>query len=138
MCECGCVTRDRIFSLPGPKGKTYLLNFGFGCQDCETPAGVYVQELNSKEAKECLPFSEGKLPLFKSQDEGYVFPVMIADGNELTRLFIDFVLKGFGVKDLYETEKLDWFDEEELRDKVFDYLSSKVNKSFDKDRYNEK
>jgi hypothetical protein len=133
MCECGCVTRDRIFSLPGPKGKTYLLNFTFGCSDCETPAGIYIQEVDDK-AKEWLEFSEGKLPLFKREEEGRVFPVMIADGNELTKLFTDFVLKGFGVKDLYETEKLDWFDEDELRNQIFDYLSSKITKSFDEIR----
>jgi hypothetical protein len=111
----------------------YLLEFGGGCQDCETPAGVIVQQV-SKKATEWTMFAEGELPLKGIKGEGKAYAIPLADAGEITDLVIKLICDGFGVKDFYEIPRIlsDKLDPDELRLEIYDYLKGKVYEAFNK------
>ena len=46
MGECGCVSNDDVYTLPGPKGSLYVIRLSGPCQYCESPPGVTVERFD--------------------------------------------------------------------------------------------
>jgi hypothetical protein len=76
MCECGCGTYRGGFSLPGPNGSLYVLEYYPSCPDCSTPAGIRVNRWDplpgdDENAQDYAAFlrDEGKVQLLMRQEQ---------------------------------------------------------------------
>lgn len=123
MCECGCSEGETRYTLPGPDGLFYVISLYGGCEDCDAPAGVIIEEIKPshtlyKEYKK--EFTDGPLRLKKWNDSR---GVTIATGM-LKKEFVKAMeshLIGLQSKEFGSgTDKIDKFGAEAILEEMFD------------------
>lgn len=127
MCECGCSTGNTIFELPGPGKTIYLLEFGHGCRDCETPAGVIISKIQRNSPDYLPELYSGPVPFEKREFGEHEKPVGFADGTKITKLCTDMISQGFGVSEDFEWPENFQFDPDELKEKIYEYLREELS-----------
>lgn len=72
MCECGCVSNDKKFTLDGPKKSYYLVTLRGHCKECDGPAVVLIELLEPGTHDygyyKTPEYTHGPLPLGKWSD----------------------------------------------------------------------
>lgn len=129
MCECGCSSSYHTFSLPGPKGITYVLEFGDGCEDCGTPAGVIV---SASKTKDLSAMYGGEIPSvlpMRDYSGRREAAIGIADPGKFHEFVVSEISRAFGVVD-----DLHWpggfeLDPEEFKREIYGMVSANLLES---------
>ena len=121
MCECGCYSTYKTFSLPGPDGMTYVLEFGHGCNECETPAGVIISERKTESLERDFGAAPQRLPMRCIHGWNEV-GISIASPLGISDTVAKAISEAFGVEN-----ELDWpeyfgLDYDELRAKIHEEI----------------
>lgn len=120
MCECGCASDyDRLF-LQGPGNTFYMLEFGPGCHECDTPAGVIIgqHELNARPELGREFFDE--LPVIGTRKE---LAVGVASPGSIADLCVKEICDAFGVKDVLDFPESFAFDADEFKLQVYRHVA---------------
>lgn len=121
MCECGCTSNDERYEFPAPKGDRYILTLSGCCTDCDAPAGITIERIDSKaywRYRE-MEMLNGELPFSQWPDSKGVAIVTGMRSDEFTKALLSHLV-GISSDDMGEDGLIDEDGADVILDEMYE------------------